>query len=1021
MHIKKRFKSTRRDHLKGILGGSAALAGLSNAGLVSAESTERNREEVTVSEGTNIAAAASPDGESILMDLHGFLFRLPREGGDAERLTEVELEPARPDYGPDGSRITFQSYTDGNFDIWTMAADGSNIEQVTSGFWDDREPQWSPDGEQIAFSSDRGEQYDIWSIDITTGDLQQWTDDSFENFEPTWSPDGSEIAYVADSTGENGGGTEEAVVELRATNRNGDTRALATAESGDSFASPSWSPHGEDIAYIRRTTHDDRVDELDLMVANEQITSGEDVFVFTPHWLTSNELLYPADGNIRVVEIDSDETIDIPFTATFDLPPIEYEHKSYAFDERDAQDVQGVLTPTLSPDGEHLAFIALNDLWMMRIGHSTRRLTDDPFYQADPDWSPDGRYLVYSSDKSGVQNLYVHDMQTGTDQRLTSRDDAAVAASWSPNGSKIAFQNQNGVTFALDVDISGDGVEPGDVREVVGELYRPGRPTWSKDGTVLALAALKSYSNRFREGTSQILTVDLETGEEQYHPPGDKFDSISTRDHDGPVWSPNGRWMAFVVESTLRVMPVDETGTPTDSPTQITDEATDAPTWCGDSEWLLYLNNGRVKTVRRDGTETQEIPVPLTYRPEQPTGRTIIYAGKMWDGTNSDIRENVTIEVINNRIRTITSDSRPPNGPHVDASELTVIPGLWDTHVHQTYAARFFGDRQGRVNLAYGITSTVSAGDYVYRAIEEREALRSGNRLGPRFFATGEAFDGSRVYSITRPITSREQIPLEMTRARELDFDYLKTYVRLNGERMAELAEYAHEEFGVPTGSHSFSPGIFVGQDGTTHLSGTQRLGYARTESETIQTYNDVLKLYGQGERSVHTTLFNSDFILADELADDSRMQLFPTWKREELRNDIEDNSKFPSDSECETAVCRYATTFKDISDAGGKVLLGTDAPFDYVGTSIHGNLRPLVKVGGFSPSEALSTATRLPAEHQGVDEDLGTLESGKLADMVFVEGNPLERIEDTMQVKMTMKNGKLFTIDDLVGPFSSK
>lgn len=100
---------------------------------------------------------------------------------------------------------------------------------------------------------------------------------------------------------------------------------------------------------------------------------------------------------------------------------------------------------------------------------------------------------------------------------------------------------------------------------------------------------------------------------------------------------------------------------------------------------------------------------------------------------------------------------------------------------------------------------------------------------------------------------------------------------------------------------------------------------------------------------------------------------------------------------------------------------MGTDAPFDYVGTSIHGNLRPLVKVGRFSPSEALLTATRLPAEHQGVDEDLGTLESGKLADMVFVEGNPLERIEDTMQVKMTMKNGELFTIDDLVGPFSSK
>ena len=1014
------FEYTRRDHLKGILGGSAAVAGFTSIGSATAESGETRTEEVAVSEGTNIALTASPDGESIVMDLHGFLFRLPREGGDAERLTNVELEPARPDYGPNGERIAFQSYADGNFDIWTMASDGSDIQQVTSGFWDDREPQWSPDGKHIAFSSDRGEQYDIWTVDVTTGDLQQWTDDSHENFEPTWSPDGTEIAYIADPSQGDGEATDDSPVEIQAVDGTGDTRTLATAEAGESFTSPSWSPDGENIAYVRTTTHEDRVVTIDLMVSGERMTTGEDVFVFTPHWLTSDELLYTADGAIQRLEIESDETTEVPFTATFDLPTVDYEHKSYEFDERSAQNVQGILTPSLSPDGEHLTFIALNDLWVMRLGNSPRQITDNPFYQADPAWSPDSRYVVYSSDETGVQELYVHDIQTGTDQRLTSRDDAAIGASWSPDGSKIAFQNQNGATFTIEVDTSGDEVETGDVREVMGELYHPSRPTWSKDSDVLAMAALKTYSNRFREGTSQILTVDLETGEEKYHPPGDEFDSISTRDHDGPVWSPNGRWMAFVVESTLRVMPVDETGVPTDPATQITDEATDAPTWCGDSEWLLYLNNGRLKKVRRDGSKMREIPVHLTYRPEHPTGRTVIFAGKMWDATGSGVQEDVTIEVVNNRIQSITADTQPPNGPYVDASELTVIPGLWDTHVHQTYAARFFGDRQGRVNLAYGITSTVSAGDYVYRAIEEREALRSGNRLGPRFFATGEAFDGSRVYSITRPITSLEQIPLEMTRARELDFDYLKTYVRLNGERMAELAEYAHEEFGVPTGSHSFSPGIFVGQDGTTHLSGTQRLGYARTESETIQTYNDVLELYGQGERSVHTTLFNSDFILADELADDPRMQLFPAWKREELRNDVEDNSGFPSDPECETAVCRYATTFKDISDAGGQVLLGTDAPFDYVGTSIHGNLRPLVKVGGFSPSEALSTATRLPAEHQGVDEDLGTLESGKLADMVFVEGNPLERIEDAMQVKMTMKNGELFTIDDLVGSFSS-
>jgi hypothetical protein len=297
-----------------------------------------------------------------------------------------------------------------------------------------------------------------------------------------------------------------------------------------------------------------------------------------------------------------------------------------------------------------------------------------------------------------------------------------VSAAWSPDGSEIAFQDQDRATFTVEVEISEETVETNNVQKVVDQLFLPGKPTWSKDGSSLALAALYQYSDRYREGTSQILTVNIESGEENYYPPGDEFDSLSTRGNDGPVWSPDGDWMAFVVESTLRVMPVDGSGEPTGSAKQITDEATDAPTWSGDSEWLLYLNNGQLKKVRRDGSETEEVPVRLDYRVDQPADHTVIYAGKLWDGTSPDVYEDVTIEVADNRIQSITPNNQPPNGDYVDASELTVIPGLWDSHVHQTYSERFFGDRLGRINLAYGITSTVSNGGKAYRAIEEREA-----------------------------------------------------------------------------------------------------------------------------------------------------------------------------------------------------------------------------------------------------------------------------------------------------------
>jgi Tol biopolymer transport system component len=956
---------------------------------------------VTVDEGTNFEVTPSPDGKWLVIDLHGMLYRLPAGGGTAERFTDVLLEPARPDYSPDSMRIAFQAYAGGGFHIWTMAADGGDLRQLTTGEYDHREPRWSPDGTRIAFSSDRaadrttpldnGGSYDIWSVDVATSQLQRWTNVATqEEFEPTWSPDGAEIAFIVSN-------------RIDAVNAAGVRRTLVASVPGRTLNSPSWSPSGTQIAYVARSGG-----QSNLWVSGRQITSGQEVFVWsTPKWISDTEIMYAADGKIRVVNVVSGAFRTVPFSATLTLPTLAYQKKRYDFDSRNLRPVRGILTPALSPDGRTIAFIALNDLWLMEIGKNPRRLTHDTFYELEPAWSRDGRYLAYSSDRAGTEDIYVRDMLTGAERRVTWLDEGAeTSAAWSPDGRSIAFQNENSQTFIVDVS-------SGAVRQVLGALFEPGRPTWSADGNTIALAALKVYSARFREGTSQILTVNVTTGEQAYYTPGGKHDSISTRNDDGPVWSPDGRWMAFVVDSTLRVMPVDARGQPTGPATKITAEATDAISWSGDSEQLLYLSNGKLKLVTRDGSQTRDVRLQLNYAPAQPTGRIVIHAGRLWDATSPDVRQNVDIEIVNNRIRSITPHTRPIHGPYVDASNLTVIPGLWDTHVHQQVESRIFGDRTGRSWLTYGVTSALSVGDQVYRSMEDRESLIAGARIGARLFAMGEPLDGSRIfYNFMRPTTSAEQMPLELSRVRELDYDYMKTYVRLPADRMAMAVETAHE-LGIPSGSHFFAPGSFVGQDGTTHLAATQRLGYARTETALTNTYADVVAAYSAGKRFVGTTNASNSFLFPYDCVNDPRAALFPPWRNPNC------GSALPNpDPQCQTAACKRTRTFARMRDAGGIVIAGTDFPLGGdLAMTIHAELRTLVWYG-WTPYDALLTATRNAADVMGVRADLGTLEPGKLADMVFVEGNPLERIEDALNVRMTMVNGVLYTPEQLIEGF---
>jgi Tol biopolymer transport system component/imidazolonepropionase-like amidohydrolase len=990
----------------------AAVIALAVASPGAGESRGGEPASVSITSGTNTAVALSPDRQTLVMDLQGVFWRLPAVGGSATRITDDLADPAVPDWSPDGETIAFQSYRGGNYHVWTMRPDGCGRRQLTFGQHDDREPQFSPDGARIAFSSDRGGSYDIWVLELRSGELSRRTDSPEEEYPPTWSPDGREIAFVAahrvDAPGHKLGQSSQLTARrIDAVDASGRRRTVISEDEGR-IASPSWSPDGQRIAYTLLGTND-----AALMISGERVSGGEDVFPFPAQWLSPDALIYTADGKILRRDLARGTAESVPFEArlSFDRPG--YRFKRYDFDSRRGQRVKGIVSPVLSPDARSVAFAALNDLWLMRVGARPRRLTHDTYLETDPAFSRDGRQLAYSSDRQGSEDLYLRDLETGGERRLTSLPGAEIAAAWSPDGAQLAFQDEDGATHTV-------AVASGAVRQVLDPVWEPGPPSWGPNGDTLALAALKPYSARFREGTSQILTLDLGTGATGYVDPI-PFNSLSNRVDSGPVWSPDGRHMAFVIESRLWVMPVDAGGQPAGAPRLITGEVAGSPSFSGDSRQVLYLSNGRLRLVDVAGGAPRAVPLRLGWRRATPSGRLVIHAGALWDGASRSLERDVDIEVLGNRIARVRPH-RPGGhrgGRFIDASSLTVMPGLWDAHVHQELSHAFFGARQGRQLLSFGITETVSMGDTAYEAIEDREALASGARAGPRFFANGEPIDGSRVYyNFMRPAPAEEQLERELSRVRALDYDIFKTYVRLPYELQAP-AIAAAQRLGLPSFSHYYYPPIAFGQDGTSHVSATQRLGISRTESESVFAYQDVIELAAASKMSMTSTLFESNSLLAFDpglLSDPRTQTLYTPFQYQELQDAFE-TATTTDQTATRLTLAREVAILTRILRSGGVVLAGTDIPLAPVGVSLHLNLRALVRYG-MTPYEALRTATIVPARQIGVGRDLGTVEPGKLADLVVVDGNPLQRIDDAADVRVVIQNGRPHTVAGLIEPY---
>jgi len=426
----------------------------------------------------------------------------------------------------------------------------------------------------------------------------------------------------------------------------------------------------------------------------------------------------------------------------------------------------------------------------------------------------------------------------------------------------------------------------------------------------------------------------------------------------------------------------------------------------------------------------------------------IIHNVTIIDTTGGPIQSHRTVSVRDGRIEEIvdssmgTSRKRP--GIHVNGTGKFLIPGLWDMHVHMVFGDWFPRGKEITLPLfvANGITGVRDMGGELETLQQWRKEINAGTLVGPRMWISGPMLDGPQPrFPSSIAIKTPEDGRRVVDDLKRRGADFIKLQSLIPREAVFAIADEAHKQnitfVGHVPDAVRASEASNAGQKSFEHLIGVFEgsspledgfLKGPKGPGKFLSTYDParaaaLFALLAKNQTWQCPTLVwerGGNLIEETDFAHDPRAKYVPaywkdvTWKR--FTDQIMHEFNTDDSATRRRFVEKELEVVNAMHHAGIPFLAGTDTPpgvYVFPGFSLHEELQRFV-AAGFTPMEALQTATLNPAKFLGMEDRLGTIEKGKLADLVLLDANPLDDIRNTQRIAGVIVNGRYLSRADL-------